>query len=198
MQKIYRFFPFPIAVLAVLLGTLGFRLVSNETSFSTCLYQAAQLFTISSGAIQGKLPWSLELARWLAPMATLGAILLAARSFFYALLARFKSLAYHNHTILCGAGDRGLAIVCRIKTQGQQVVVIDTNDESVSANKIRSLGIPLFIGDGMDDKIIRIAGIKRAKRLIATCGSDEINLRIAGNLNGKTEAEIIAAVENPA
>jgi hypothetical protein len=197
MQKIYRFFPFPIAVLAVLLGTLGFRLVSNETSFSTCLYQAAQLFTISSGAIQGKLPWSLELARWLAPMATLGAILLAARSFFYAFLARFKSLAYHNHTILCGAGDRGLAIVCRIKTQGQQVVVIDTNDESVSANKIRSLGIPLFIGDGMDDKIIRIAGIKRAKRLIATCGSDEINLRIAGNLNGKTEAEIIAAVEKP-
>lgn len=197
MQRIFKFFPFLIAVLAIFFGTIGFRQVSNETSFSTCLYQAAQLFTISSGAIQGNLPWSLELARWLAPMATFGAILLAAQALFYALQARLKSLLYRNHTILIGAGERGLAIASRIKDQDQQVVVIDTNDQSVNAKRIRLLGIPLFVGNGLDERIIQTAGIKRAKRVIATCGSDEINLRIAGNLNGKTGAEIVATVENP-
>lgn len=184
-------------LVSLFLGAIGFHELFPGNTIQTSVYQAAQLFTISSGAIQGNLPWTLEVARWLAPMATLGAILLAAQALFYALQARLKSSMYRNHTILIGAGERGLAIASRIKDQTQQVVVIDTNDQSVSAKRIRSLGIPFFVGNGLDEKIIQAAGVNRAKRLIATCGSDEINLRIAGNLNGKTSAEIIAAVEKP-
>jgi len=189
--------PFWVGFVSLFLGSVGFHSLFPENTIQTSVYQAAQLFTISSGAISGTLPWTLEAARWLAPIATLGAILVAAQAFFYAFQARLKSWLYRDHTILCGVGDRGLAIASRLKGQGKQVIVIDTNEESINAKKIRTFGIPLFIGDALDDKIIRIAGAKRANRVIATCGSDEVNLRIAGNLEGKTGAEIIAAIEKP-
>jgi len=192
-----RYIPFLAGLVAIVFGTFGFHRLFPENTIQTSIYQAAQLFTISSGAIQGPMPWTLELARWLAPFATLGAILISAQTLFDVIRCRITSCLYHKHTIVCGAGDRGLAIAKRLRQRGQKVIVIDSNHTNPNLAALRSLGIPVFVGNGLNEDVFRSAGLNRAKFLIATCGSDEINLRIAGNVNGKTVAEIIAAVEEP-
>lgn len=197
MNSKLRYIPFLAGLVSIIFGTLGFHRLFPENTIQTSIYQAAQLFTISSGAVQGSMPWTLELARWLAPFATLGAILISAQTLFDVIRCRITSFLYHNHTIVCGAGDRGLAIAKRLRQQGQKVIVIDSNHTNPNLSTLRSLGIPVFVGDGLDEEVFCSAGLNRAKYLIAACGSDEINLRIAGNANGKTAAEIIAAVEEP-
>ena len=197
MTSKLRYIPFLAGLVSIVFGTLGFDRLFPENTIQTSIYQAAQLFTISSGAVQGPMPWTLELARWLAPFATLGAILISAQTLFDVIRCRITSCLYHNHTIVCGAGDRGLAIAKRLRQQGQKVIVIDSNHANPNLSTLRSLGIPVFVGDGLDEEVFCSAGLNRAKYLIAACGSDEINLRIAGNANGKTAAEIIAAVEEP-
>jgi len=192
-----RYTTFLVGLISIVLGAFGFHQAFPENTVQTSIYQAAQLFTISSGAVQGSLPWTLELARWLAPLATLGAILVAAQAFFYAFQARLKAAFYRDHIIVCGAGERGVSIACRLGLQGQKVVMVDSDGLCNGLNKARALGIPTFVGNGLISDTMRMAGISKAKRLIATCGSDEINLQITGNWNDKTKAEIIAAVEQP-
>jgi len=197
MLLLFKYLPCAMGLIALIVGTFGFHQVSHESPFSTCLYQAAQLFTMNSGAVQGPIPWTLELARWLAPMATLGAVLLAIHALFFSFFTRIKTRLYRDHTILCGAGERGFAIATQIHEHGSKVVVVDADQANTLLPKLRSLGIPVLVGDALNGVILAQAGIKHAQRLIGTCSSDETNLKIAGNLSGSYDGEIIIAVEKP-
>lgn len=197
MSLFFKYLPFVLGFTSLIGGAFGFQKLSPDSSFTTCVYQSAQLFTMNSGAVQGPVPWTLELARWLAPMATLGAILVTIQAFFFSFVARLKAQFYRNHTILCGTGERGTSIATRIQQQGHKIAVIDADRDNLFFVRLRNLGIPVFVGDALNEKTLRKAGLKYAKRLIAVCGSDEINLKIAGNLAEKVNAEIIIAVEKP-
>ena len=98
MTSKLRYIPFLAGLVSIVFGTLGFDRLFPENTIQTSIYQAAQLFTISSGAVQGPMPWTLELARWLAPFATLGAILISAQTLFDVIRCRITSCLYHNHT----------------------------------------------------------------------------------------------------
>lgn len=197
MSFLVKYLPIVLGFISLIGGAFGFQKLSPDSSFTTCLYQSAQLFTMNSGAVQGPVPGSLELARWLAPMASLGAILVAIQALFFSFMAMLKVRFYRDHTILCGAGERGTSIALRIQQQGNKIAVIDVDRDNSFFTRLRALGIPVFVGDALNEMTLQKAGLKYAKRLIAVCGSDEINLKIAGNLTEKVHAEMMIAVEKP-
>lgn len=194
---LFSYLPLVLGLVALVVGAFGFHQVSSETSFTTCLYQAAQLFALNSGAIQGPVPWMLEAARWLAPIATFGAIMIAIQNLFQSFFTTIKVNFFRGHTIICGAGERGFSIATRMHRKGDKVVVIDAKKDNPNLSHLSFMGIPFFVGDGLDEAVLARAGKIHAERIIGISGSDETNLKIAGNLAGRFRGEILIAVEKP-
>jgi voltage-gated potassium channel len=82
----------------------------------------------------------------------------------------------HDHTIICGFGRVGRRIGEEFIANEQPFVVIDNNPDSVAAAAER--GAPVIDGDGTEDADLERAGLLRAKALVASADSDEINLFI--------------------
>jgi len=92
---------------------------------------------------------------------------------------RMKSQIQHlsQHFILCGYGRVGEEIAHEFMDRGVRFVVIDNNDDAVE--RARRRNIPLLIGDGTSDEILREAGVERASCLLAASDSDSGNTFIA-------------------
>ncbi|MEI6280198.1 MAG: cation:proton antiporter [Verrucomicrobiae bacterium] len=73
---------------------------------------------------------------------------------------------FENHTVLIGLGSSGMWIVKELRDAGHHVLVID-DDASVIAGCERNR-IPCLRGDGSDPRILRRAGAKEARLIVAT------------------------------
>jgi voltage-gated potassium channel len=75
--------------------------------------------------------------------------------------------AMEGHAVVCGWGRVGRAAAEQIARLGQPVVVIDKSDE-----RLASCPHPHVMGDATDDAVLREAGIRTAKTLVACLDSD--------------------------
>ena len=82
-----------------------------------------------------------------------------------------------DHFILCGYGRVGEEIAHEFASHRVPFVVIDNNEDAVE--RARRRNIPLLVGDGTSDEILREAGIERASCLLAASDSDSGNTFIA-------------------
>lgn len=82
-----------------------------------------------------------------------------------------KIAEMHDHVIVCGWGRVGRAAARELELEGAQVVVIDEN-----ADRVADLDLPTVVGDATHDRILRAAGIARARALIAALEGDAENL----------------------
>lgn len=82
----------------------------------------------------------------------------------------------HDHYIICGYGRMGQQIIQDLIHENVPHVVIERNPEQIP--KLINQEIPFIEGDASDDKILRSAGIERAKGLITVAPSDEDNVFI--------------------
>jgi voltage-gated potassium channel len=76
-----------------------------------------------------------------------------------------------GHVIICGWGRVGRASARYLSASGQQVVVVDRDQE-----RLRDIGYPTVVGDVTDDEVLRTAGIHRAQALIAALDTDADNV----------------------
>ena len=81
-----------------------------------------------------------------------------------------------DHTIICGFGRVGRRIGAEFVASGQPFVVIDHNPDSLAT--AAELGAAAVDGDGTEDPDLERAGLSRARALVASADSDEINLFI--------------------
>ena len=79
--------------------------------------------------------------------------------------------------ILCGAGDIGSAAAEMLISQGDDVTLIDPDDERLEYLE-SPLDIAVLSGSGSSASILRAAGAATADAVIATTDVDEINLVI--------------------
>jgi len=82
----------------------------------------------------------------------------------------------NGHTIICGFGRVGRRAAGEFIATGEPFVVIDITPESVAAAE--SMGAAVIDGDGTEDADLEAAGLSRARSLVASADSDEINLFI--------------------
>lgn len=85
--------------------------------------------------------------------------------------------ALSGHTIVCGGGHTGEAVLGELVETERPLVLIERDPERV-AELERVLGreIPVVFGDATDDDALRAAGVERAAGLCATVSNDKDNL----------------------
>jgi voltage-gated potassium channel len=81
-----------------------------------------------------------------------------------------------EHTIICGYGRVGRSVAAELRASGMDYVVVDINPDALEA--AQADGSFVVLGDGTEDADLERAGIRRARGLVASADSDEINLFI--------------------
>jgi voltage-gated potassium channel len=174
-----------VATLA--LGTVGFRLVLDETwlqSFYRAVVTASLtgLDTVPPNDAARLLSIVLVLAG-LTVFAYLGAIIVEAIGggiVTGALAERRRERRIErldDHFIICGYGRVGRAVAEEFRAHGVRYVVVDHSEAALEAAREHD---DLFIaGDGTEDEDLAKAGLDRARGLVASVDSDADNLYIS-------------------
>ncbi|MFC7082204.1 cation:proton antiporter [Halorussus caseinilyticus] len=98
--------------------------------------------------------------------------------------------------IIIGGGKVGRSLAERLDDRGENVVIIEKDQEMVQL--ARSEDFTVHHGDGTDTEVLRNAGADNAKIVVAATGDDDANLLVAQLADSKFDAEtVIARANNP-
>ncbi|MDT3434089.1 cation:proton antiporter [Haloarcula sp. 1CSR25-25] len=98
--------------------------------------------------------------------------------------------------IIVGGGQVGRALAARLEDRGENVVIIEQDEEIVE--RARNDGYAVEIGDGTDTDMLRSAGAENAKTVVAATGDDDANLLVSQLASSKFGVErVIARANNP-
>lgn len=86
---------------------------------------------------------------------------------------------YSDHIILCGGGRLGMKVVEELLKMGEQVVMIERDENTRGVDQARGLGVPVVIDDARNEQVLVDLGIERAKAVVAATNDDMANLEIA-------------------
>jgi hypothetical protein len=143
------------------------------------LYLTLQLFTLESGSVSGALPWQLQVARLLAPAVAAYTAVRAIAIIFGEQLERLRIRLRRNHVVISGLGRKGLLLAKSLRERGDQVVLIEEDAENDLIGAARGYGALVLVGDARDLQVLRRAGVRRARHLVALAGDDGANAEIA-------------------
>ncbi len=167
---------------ALLFGIHGHMLYYERMGlpydFNDALYGAIQLFPLNSGGVEpGMAPWSLHIARLLAPLATVYAVLMAA-----VLMGktRLALCGLRNHAVICGFGRSARALARHYQSQGLRVAVI--NPAAREHGEESTVGVLRIHGDAADPRVLGNARLEHAAVTAIACGDDAANLVVAASL----------------
>lgn len=172
-----------LSILTLLLGTWGFRqcLPAPESSrpWPDCLYLSLQLFILESGMPDCAFDWTLQLARFLAPL-LLGYTTVRA---VWALLQEQVSLwclrRWQKHAVVCGLGVKGRRLTQELRQRGHRVVVLEADETNGNIPLCRALGAVVLVGDAANPALLAQARVAQARHLFAVTGCDSVNVEIA-------------------
>lgn len=168
--------------LVLVLGVFGYLKVGDP--LDDAIYRALGLFGANPDGNVDDMPWPLQIARFGAPALTA----LAAAAAVWAILNertdRLRARLANGHVIVAGLGDRGVALVESFHEAGEELVAIETDSESAGVARVRTLGVPVVVGDARTAAVLSVAGAERADRIIAVCPTDDDNASIVAATRG--------------
>jgi len=99
--------------------------------------------------------------------------------------------------LIIGGGKVGRTLADRLEDRGENVVLIENDEEVVQV--ARNAGHTVHIGDGTDTEVLRSAGAANARTVVAATGDDEVNLLVSQLADSKFDGveTILARVNNP-
>jgi Trk K+ transport system NAD-binding subunit len=163
-------------------------------------YQTLQLFVLHTPEFSSPPNIFLDLARFLGAFVFISSVLGAAWQVMKMGARHAWYSGTSDHIIICGAGWRGLALardfylgdLSSKKGVRSDIIVLERDPESRGVAECQRLGIPYLIGDASNPEVLASVGAARARKLVAVCGSDEVNLEIIVRA-----AQIERVVEGP-
>jgi len=98
--------------------------------------------------------------------------------------------------IIIGGGRIGRALAQRLEDRGEDVLVIDTDEEKVE--KLRRDGFAVRRGDGTEQEVLENAGIENARIVAVATASDDVNLLVGQLAKNTYDIEtVVARVNQP-
>jgi voltage-gated potassium channel len=196
-----------VLVGAILIGTLGFRLVEGWPFFDAFYMALMTLTTVGYGEIH---PLSLQgrvfasflmlvgVATVFVSFAILGDTLLRLELANYFERRRRNRMLQQiaGHYIVCGAGRVGHSVVLELLRGGARVVLIDNNPERLKWAE--ALGVVTLTADASKDETLREARIDTAAGLVSAISSDAENVYVtlaATVLNPRLKVAVRASDE---
>ncbi len=135
------------------------------------LTQAGRLFTSAFAMV------SLGIVLTLAVPSAISLLLSQQLSAQFQMRRRLRVLQQmSDHYLVCGYGRMGQEAVRQLRRRGVAVAVIEQDPAAVE--ELRATSIPFVEGNAAQDEHLRLAGVERARGLIAAVGSDEDNVFI--------------------
>ncbi|WP_433206694.1 RyR domain-containing protein [Dactylosporangium sp. CS-047395] len=168
-----------IGAVAFVLGWIGMYDLKHGRHPSDVFYWTLQLYVLGSDPLQegGPYPWPLEVARILAPLFTLAAVVETGRLLLANEVRRFRSRTARGHAVVCGDTPFARALARQLFNNGQHVVQVRaTPFGPLELRHRRMLGVS---GDARSANVLRAAGLRRAKHLYVCGDTDELNHAIA-------------------
>jgi voltage-gated potassium channel len=92
---------------------------------------------------------------------------------------RIVSERMRGHVIVCGLGHVGFRVVQELRDGGVDIVAIEQREQDSFVETVRSMNIPVIVGDARRDEILERAGAAHAKAVICTTDDDLANLEVA-------------------
>ena len=180
----YRWFAIGgLWVVALGLGYVGFAryfaALGETRSPWDLFYLSLQLFTLESGSVSGPKGWELELARLVAPAVAAYTAVQALAVIFYDRLLLVRVRFMKDHVAICGLGRKGYLLAQGFRQRGDQVVVIEQDEDNSFLKPCRDQGAVILIADATERDALRRAGVQRASFLVAAGGDDGVNAEIA-------------------
>ncbi|MFL6206159.1 MAG: RyR domain-containing protein [Acidimicrobiales bacterium] len=180
--------PLVLLVVALGLGYVGYRAyfaaAGEPRPWYDLLYYDLQLLTFNTRSASdpsAALPWTLQVARFMAPLvAGYGALVGILRLFrdrFDQSRARFS----RRHAVVIGATPTGLAFVRSLRADGRRVVLVDGNGSDPIAAACRELGALVLEADARHPESLVQAGLGAADHLVAVSGDDGTNVEVVVN-----------------
>ena len=169
----------------VVAGTVGYRLIEDASWWASFYMTVITLTTVGYGEVF-PLSRAGEAFTVALLLAGLGVILLAltevARSVvegevrhLFGRVRRSRMLdRVKEHDIVCGWGRMGKAAVAELRRVKRPLVVIERIPDKVRA--LEELEIPVVAGDATSDAVLRLAGVERARGLVACLNDDAHNV----------------------
>jgi Trk K+ transport system NAD-binding subunit len=84
-----------------------------------------------------------------------------------------------GHVVVVGLGNVGSRVVQALHDVGVTVVAVDQNERARGVPVARALGVPLVLGDGTQEQILRAASVPTCRALVVTSSDDVNNLEAA-------------------
>lgn len=140
------------------------------------VYRSLQLFVLSGDWPSRPIPWTLQVARLLAAGVALSAVIVALFQLFRERVASFLLQRSRNHVILCGLGERGVALVEDLCEQRQKVVVIEGQENHPDLVVCRALGATVVIGSPVDAWVLSQARVDRAATVLSLFQDDAASI----------------------
>lgn len=174
----YRWYVLGAAgVVAFVLGWIGYWRVLSRPAPSDAAYASLQLFFLQASP-DTRVPVSLDIARFLAPLVAGYAGLTAFASVFRDRVQQMRIPLMRGHVVVCGLGYVGTVFLRHLRSAGTRVVVIESDPTNPHIELCRSWGIPLIVGDAQLKRTLQAAGVERATRLLAVTALDAANAEI--------------------
>ena len=166
-------------VLCWILGFIGFYLYYQENgifvSFTGIAYLTFQLFTFSSGFVDGHVPVVLDIARFLAPLTLVYAAIIAFMWFVNLQYKKFKLKWYKSHTIFLGIGKLGTQLLKDLQNSGQKIVIV-TKEEIPPSDRYSDAKTIFITGNANNKKILKQIRIDHAKHVMCMMDDEYENL----------------------
>jgi Trk K+ transport system NAD-binding subunit len=85
---------------------------------------------------------------------------------------------YKDHVIVCGLGSVAYRVVLELLESGHDVVAIEPDWDSEFVHSALRLQVPVVHGDALNEETLRLAGLWRARGLIAATSNDLLNIKM--------------------
>ena len=189
-----------LTVVTVGLGIWGLsRMPERDQGATNTLYETLQLFYVNREPADG-VPWQLDVARFLAPLVVLYALVVALLTVAHHQLRRvFTRLFARGHVLVVGAGTRGTMVARSLR--GSHTVVVVEPEASSGSDSVRETGVAVLIGDARDPAMLRAARAERAAHVVVLTGDDSTNLEVLAALRTVVDTDrpvpLHVAIDSP-
>jgi len=96
--------------------------------------------------------------------------------------ARQQETPHADHVLMLGFGEAGMYVLRPLLKQGCRVVVVD--DDPAVIEQLGEMNVPCIRGDGGDEHVLRRAGARRAKLILASMRRVADGVRVLNHVHG--------------
>lgn len=176
------------ALFTIGLAVTGY--LSDNRSLTDSLYLTVQLFTIETGPFDDRYILLVDIARWLAMVVSVSAIIKAGFVLFHEQTDFLSVRRMKDHTIIIGLGNIGFRLAKDCIENKIPVVCVELNPVNRYSEKIRELGGKVIHKDARLPDVLKKTGVRTAKEVFVTTNSDTIQIDLLQSLDSLTRTLI--------